>query len=279
MKKLFVIVFVSISFHLFGQTDTIYKTNGDVLLADINEITEDVVKFIYPNESFSNSVNHSSIIKIHFKSGRKQEFLPALNLVETKSCLDWESVQISGIESDVKDLFKIDNVGAKAKGLSTLSSIAKLQDRAYNKLKMEAAMLGGNAVFIIDQNTTEAIYGGEYASSQLPSVSLSGIAYTSNKTTSTDISFGDYSLLFARQLKANSYAIEELYVKPHRFTFDNSMLKIENGFQKILLKSSTVKKVSEFKIIYADNSQLILSAVYSSKHGKKTYYNLFFERI
>jgi hypothetical protein len=34
---------------------------------------------------------------------------------------------------------KINNVGAKAKGMTAYSSISKLQDRAYNKAKMEAA--------------------------------------------------------------------------------------------------------------------------------------------
>lgn len=278
MKTLLAVFFVCVSLNALGQSDTIFKTNGEIIPVEVTGVNESTIDFVYPGESFSNSVSKSSVLKIHFKSGRKQEFASTLNVLSIKSCLEWENVQISKIESEVKGLFKIGNVGAKAKGATTMSSLAKLQDRAYNKIKIETAMLGGNVVFLIEQNTEEAVYGGEYSSSKTPGVTLAGLAYTSKKTMANEIKEGSYTQTRGVVLKANSYNIEDISISGQKLSITKESLFQENGFQKINFTSNSIKKVSEFQIIYADEKEIILSAVYSTKQGKKTYYNLFFQK-
>jgi hypothetical protein len=248
--------------------------DGEKLLITVTEITESSIKYSFPNESFSNTIAKNSVYKIHFKSGRIQEFSSSFNVSTTKSCLDWESVQISNIESEVTGLQKIDVIGAKAKGMTTLSSISKLQDRAYNKIKIETAMLGGNVAYIIEQNTEESIYGGQYGSSKNPSVAISGIAYTTKKVFKPEVSYGTYRISKIYNLKTNAFNIVELYKKPQTIDISESEIYEENGFLKINLQVLSIPKVREYTLIYADQSEVVLSGTYSTKNGKTTYYNI-----
>jgi len=276
MKRMIFLIFVSLSICSYAQTDTIFRMNGEINLVNVTEITESTIKFVYLGESFSNSIPKGEVYKIHFKSGRIQEFSSSLNFKSVKSCLDWENVQISNIESEVKGLKKIDIVGAKAKGMTTMSSLAKLQDRAYNKIKISTAMLGGNIAYILDQNIEEGSSG--YYSSKSPGVTISAIAYTTKKTKKEEIISGEYSITYIYSLKANAYEIENYYLKPQKLTIDKSKLFQENNFLKINLNISSIQKVKEFTIIYADSSEIILSGLYSTKNGKKTYYNIFLKK-
>ena len=194
MKKVALIIFVSLSFvtSSLSQTDTIFRMNGENLLVNVTEVTESTIKYIYPNENFSNSISKGEVSKIHFKSGRTQEFSSSLNIKRVKSCLDWENVQISKIESEVQGLNKIDMIGAKAKGMTTMSSLVKLQDRAFNKIKMSAAMLGGNMAYILDQNIEEGRSG--YYTTTTPGVTISAIAYTTKKVSLNEIEAGVYTI-------------------------------------------------------------------------------------
>lgn len=269
---------MSFSLPCFSQLDTLYKMNGEKLLITVTEITETSIKFIYPNESFSNTIAKSTVSKIHFKSGRVQEFSSALNVSNIKSCLDWENVQISKIESEVQGLQKIDVIGAKAKGMSTMTSIGKLQDRAFDKIKIEAAMLGGNVVYIMEQNTEEAVYGGQYGSSKLPSVTISGLAYTTKKVFRNEISFGDYKISKMYFLATNAYEIEVYLFIPQDISIREVDIYEENGFQKIKLNISSLPRVVEYTLIYADDKEIVLSGVESTKYGKSTYYNVFLKK-
>ena len=274
MKKIILISMLSISISAIAQVDTLIKMNGEKLLVSITEVNESSVKFAYPNESFTNSIGVSSVAKIHFKSGRKQEFSSSLNIKSVRSCLDWENVQISNIEAEVKGLSKIDNIGAKAKGFTTLSSLSKLQDRAYNKIKIQTAMLGGNVAYLINNHIEESMYGGEYGSSKLPSVTISGLAYTTKKVFVNEISFDDYKIEYVFELKANSYDIESLPVKPQTMRIKKNDIFSENNFQKINLNINTISKVKEYTIIYANSSEIVLATTYLTRKGKKTYYNV-----
>ncbi len=265
------------NFSISAQVDTIYSLNGEILPVNVREITETSVKFVYPNEDFLNSISKNSILKIRFKSGRIQEFASRLNLKSVNSCLDWENVQISNIESEVNGLMKIENIGAKAKGTTALSSLAKLQDRAYNKLKMQAAMIGGNIIYIIEQNTEDALWGGEYASSKSPSVTISGICYTSTKVKKSNIIEGTYKITKLVELKANSFSLEDQDISSINLDISKDNIVEKNLFLTLNASIKVVNKISEFTIIHSDKNEIVLSGVYTTRNGKKTYYNLFLE--
>ena len=278
MKNAILILFVGISTLVYAQVDTLFTTNGEILSVNVTEITESNIKFQYPGESFNNSIGKNSVSKVHFSSGRKEHYAQALNVMRTKGCLDWKNVQISNIDAEVIGLSKIDNIGAKAKGNTAYASISKLQDRAYNKIKIETAMKGGNVAYLIEQNTEESIYGGKYGSSKMPSVTISGLAYTSKKVSAHEIEEGEYTVSKIYQLKANAYDLNEVQSSPEIFNLNKEQLAEQNGFQQVQFASSSVPKVNEYTVIYSSESELILSAEYSSKKGKKTYYNIFLEK-
>ncbi len=281
MKFFLTITFILSLSMCFSQAkiDSLYKTNGEVLLINVKEITESSIKFSYPNEDFSNTIAKSAVEKIVFKSGRTQEFSSALSILEVSSCLDWGKVQISKIESEVAGLEKIESVGAKAKGMTTLSSLVKLQDRAYNKMKMAAAMIGGNLVYILDQNTEEAISGGEYSSTKLPSVTVSGMVYTSQKVSESSIVPGKYRVDMVFELRPNNYEIKPVSLVSENVEVVDGSAQMENGYPKFMMKSKNVKKVETFTVISANENEMVLSAIWTSRGGKKTYYNVFLKRI
>ncbi|MBO6211963.1 hypothetical protein, partial [Algoriella sp.] len=122
-KLLFLFTF-SISSVVFSQMDTIYS-NNEKLAVNVKEITEDAVKYTYPNEDLINTSYKNTIQKIVLKSGRVQNFNEASAFNKITSIEDFEKVTISNVESEVKGLYKIADVGAKAKGGSTFSSMEK----------------------------------------------------------------------------------------------------------------------------------------------------------
>jgi hypothetical protein len=281
MKKLLTsITFIGICLTAFCQSDTIFKTNGEILLVDVTEVGENTIKYVYPKESFTNSIEKTAIAAVHFKSGRKAEFASTFNTSLVKSCMDWESVQFSKIESEVKGMQKINNVGAKAKGLTAYSSISKLQDRAYNKAKMEAAMLGGNIIYILEQNTEEAMYGGQYGSSKLPSVTISGIAYTSKKVFEHEIKYGDYKIESIYILETNAYELEKQPITTsEKINIQQSNIYTKNGFPRTKLGIKNVKQeIDEYTIIYAGEYEIVLSGINVTKNGKTTYYNIILKK-
>ena len=278
MKKALLIFVTFITVSCFAQNDTIFKMNGDLLPVNVKEITESSIKYSYPGEDLLNTITKSTVLKIHFKSGRVQEFSTVMNILNVKSCLDWKNVQISTIESEVVGLMKIDNLGAKAEGMTTMSSISKLQDRVYNKVKMGSAMIGGNIFYIIEQNTEAAISGGEYGSTKMPNVSISGICYTSKKVFQREISYGNYSIDMVYVLHTNAYEIEQASNKPESFEISQEDIYMENNFPRIKLYSKNIKNVQVYTIIFASSNELILSGIKINKKGKKTYYNLFLKK-
>ncbi len=281
MKNTILISLLSLTFSLYAQTDTIFRTNGKILLVNITEVGETSLKFQYPNESISNSIDKTAVRAIHFRSGRKEEFSSTYNVALVKHCLDWSSVQFSKIESEVRGMQKLTNVGAKAKGMTGYSSIAKLQDRAYNKTKMQTAMLGGNTVYVLEQNTEEAMYGGQYGSSKMPSVNISGIAYSSRNVDENEIQDGTYRITDIYLLETNAYELDKLVLtSPESITINKNNLSQTNGFFKTQqnIKSIKGRKLDTFTIIYANETEMVLSGVHVTSNGKTTYYNVFLKK-
>ena len=84
--------------------DKIIKRNGDTLKVTITKSTPDLVEFTYPNESAINSEYKNSLAKIIYSSGREENCAGAKKLVTINSAKDWEKVEITTNEEDVKGL-------------------------------------------------------------------------------------------------------------------------------------------------------------------------------
>lgn len=160
-----------------AQVDTVYSNNQKIACS-VKEITPDAVKYTYPGEDVINSVYKNTVQKIVFKSGRVQTFAEATSYKTIKRVTDYNNVAMTSIESEVKGLYKLSDVSSKAKGTTTLSSQERVKDRAYKKLKIQAAMFGANVVLLTNQRTEGNKYGGYYQSGSPTETNLTGIAYS-----------------------------------------------------------------------------------------------------
>ncbi|HSN49669.1 MAG TPA: hypothetical protein VLR52_00460 [Bacteroidales bacterium] len=179
MRKLLfaALTMVTLPLMSFSQSDTIYTNNGKIVCS-VKEITPEAVKFTYPNEELINSVYKNTIQKIVLKSGRVQTFAESTSYNTVTGPKDFENVTITKVEGEVKGLFKLGDVSSKAKGTTDLSNQERVKQRAYRKLKIQAAMMGANIIYLTDARTQGNKMGSKYESSQSAEASFSGVAYT-----------------------------------------------------------------------------------------------------
>lgn len=162
-----------------AQVDTIF-TNNEKIACNVKEVTADAVKYVYPNEEVINTVYKNTIYKIAFKSGRVQTFAEQTNFKELKSVEDFDMIAIAHVEAETNGLFKLDAVSAKAKGTTVYSSMTRVKERAYKKLKICGAMNGANLIYLTQNLTEGNRYGGQYSAGSSTETNVAGVAY-SNK--------------------------------------------------------------------------------------------------
>jgi len=161
----------------YSQMDTIV-INNQKTACSVKEITPDAVKYTYPNEDVINSVFKNTVQKIIFKSGRIQTFAEATSYKTVLGVMDYENVTITSVESEVRGLFKVYDVSSKAKGTTVYSNQEKVKDRAYHKIKIQAAMFGANIIYLTNQRTEGNKYGSYYTSGSTAETNLTGVAYS-----------------------------------------------------------------------------------------------------
>ncbi|GAO43383.1 hypothetical protein [Flavihumibacter petaseus] len=78
MKRMsFLLTFIWMAFVAFAQDnkfDVVTKINGDELTGTVQEISQDVIKFVYKNEKLVYTFKKSEIFKIKYASGRSEVF-------------------------------------------------------------------------------------------------------------------------------------------------------------------------------------------------------------
>jgi len=161
----------------YAQTDTIFQ-NSQKIACSVKEITPEAVKYTYPGEDIINSVYKNTIQKIVFKSGRVQTFAEATSYKTVNSVNDFENVTVTAVEGEVKGLYKLGDVDSKAKGTTVYSNQERVKQRAYRKLKIQAAMLGANIIYLTNQRTEGNKYGSYYTSGSSAETNLTGVAYS-----------------------------------------------------------------------------------------------------
>lgn len=183
LKPYLIKSFIALFFLLFmvstcyAQMDTIF-INNQKIACSVKEISPDAVKYTYPGEDVLNSVFKNTIQKIIFKSGRVQTFAEATSYKTITGVMDFDKVTITSVESEVAGLFKISDVSSKAKGTTVYSSQERVKDRAYHKIKIQAAMFGANIIYLSAQRTEGNKYGSYYTSGSPTETNLTGIAYS-----------------------------------------------------------------------------------------------------
>lgn len=261
-KQILTSVAIMLTALCFGQTDTIFL-NNEKIACSVKEITPDAVKYAYPGEDLINSVYKNSIQKIVFKSGRVQTFAEATSFKKISGVDDFENVTITQVESEVKGLFKVGDVSSKAKGTTTLSNQERVKERAYRKLKIGAAMMGANIVYLTNQRTEGNKMGGYYQSGSSAETNLSGVAYTNQLP-----SFDDFNAILGG--KRNFYTTElakmwssasDMTKTPSQKIFRINSITNENGIIMIDGNLEEVSKYKKFRVVSFD----------------KEYFNVYYE--
>lgn len=253
----------------YSQQDTIV-TNNEKIICSIKEITVDAVRFSYPGEDLVNAIYKNTIEKITFKSGRVQKFAEATSLKTINGPGDFENVSITKVESEVHGLYKVTNVSSKAKGTTTYSNIERVKERAYRKLKMEAAMQGANVVFLTQQATQGNQYGTKYQAGNATETNLDGVAYADKIPKFEEVNaklkgYSQYSV--TSRLKLWSSGTEMVSEEFSDVLTINSITN-ESGF--IMIDGTIPKiKATKFRVAFFSKTNFVL--VYEDK---STLYNV-----
>jgi len=170
------LIFLSTSF-CYAQMDTVVLNNQRIACS-VKEITPDAVKYTFPGEDVVNSVYKNTVQKIIFKSGRVQTFAESTSYKSITNVMDYDKVTITSVESEVRGLFKLSDVSSKAKGTTVYSNQERVKERAYRKIKIQAAMFGANIIYLSNQRTEGNKYGTYYTSGSTAETNLTGIAYS-----------------------------------------------------------------------------------------------------
>lgn len=215
MKIIYFITLLPFSLSSYAQSDTVI-INNEKIACLIKEITPEAVKYTLPGEDVINSVYKNGVQKIIFKSGRIQTFAESTSYKTVTDVMDYDKVTITSVEGEIKGLFKIVDVSAKAKGTTVYSNQEKVKDRAYKKLKIEAAMFGGNIVFLTNQRTEGNKYGTYFTAGSTAETNLTGVAYSN-----TLPDYDKFKALVGQKTVFNSVMFYKLWASDSDVSKDN----------------------------------------------------------
>ncbi len=170
MRKLLVVIILTISFGAVNAQDKIVKLNGETITCKVSEITDDNIKYKYDGEDLLNNISKNVVQEIIFNSGRVQKFSKRIVINGEQ---DWKKVQITTLESDIEGLVKGEEMMAKAASGWSTTGQGKMQKKAMDKLKKQAAAKGYHIVFLI----TTTGKGGHYGISGGTKASVTGVGY------------------------------------------------------------------------------------------------------
>lgn len=267
MNKLVFIVLVlfSLSQIANGQSklDIVHFLDGPKEV-QVKEVGFNTIKYTFPNEETLYSVSKHQVNKIEFASGREEVFQSPFQPVVGLD--DFEKVYITYLPEDVAGLEPKGELFSKATGVTTLSSINNVKNRALDKLKAEASMLGANVVFIGNMFQRGNEYGSENDYGSSTQTTFSGTAYATGKLNSETVkgqlegkAFHHYQ---THRLNRNSWSPERILAtrydenrKPILFRFE----KIEEREDGVYVYADHIPSKSKaLKVIYATDRQVVL---------------------
>ena len=277
MKKL-ISLFVSLFFFIVkisaqnAPLDSIFTKEG-LILANVKSVEPEVINYAYPNEEVVISIYKNTVQKIRFKSGRTQMFTEAFALKNVSSAYDFDQVNVTRLEGETKGLIKLDEVFTKAVGTTVFSNITQVKERAFRKIKIQAAMLGGNLVYMLDQSTVGNQVGSQFQSGKATETILSGIVYTNSLPKLADVKrfIGDKKYLQSYvyiSIGQNSTEIDNVSeIMP---VFELGNIYEDRGFVYLNARTKGIDN-QIFRVSYADKDKI--GIVW--KDGKKIY-NIYF---
>ncbi len=261
--KIAIFLFIVYTFcvpNIFSQSvplDSIFTSEG-LILANVKSVEPEVINYAYPNEEVVTSIYKNTVMKIRFKSGRVQNFTEAFALKTLNSVYDYDQVSLTRLEGETKGLIKLDEVFTKAVGTTVLSNITTVKERAFRKMKIQAAMLGGNLVYMLDQSTVGNQAGSRYQAGKSTETILSGIVYTNMLPKIAEVRklIGDKKQLQSYvfiSIGQNSTEIDNVSEEMPLFNVEN--IYEERGFVYLKAKAKAIDN-QVFRVSYADKDKI-----------------------
>lgn len=127
-----------------NQNDIIVKHNGEHLNVKVISVDEKIT-YSYPSESVVNAVGKNCVKEIIFSSGRVQQITEKVIVTGED---DWERVQITTDPDDVKCLVRKGDITSSASNSWNFKSKTKVDKKATEKIKREAASLKAQIILI-----------------------------------------------------------------------------------------------------------------------------------
>lgn len=253
------------SYFSFAQSknDILYLAEGTKEV-QVKEIGPNTIKYSYPSESIVYTISKHQVAKISYASGREEIFDSPIKKV--KGLDNAPEVYVTYNNDEVTGLEPIGQLFSKATGVTALASVNNVKNRALDKLKAEAAMIGANVILVGSVYQRGNQFGGENQVSNATQTTFLGAAYSTaplDKEKTVALLTGQkYHHYQTHKLNRNSWSPERVVSssydsdrQPLMFEFDKIVEK-EDG---VYVSSSHLPvKGRELKVISADSDAVIL---------------------
>lgn len=254
----------------FGQSDTIFS-NNEKIPCSVKEVTPDAVKYSFPREDLTTTIYKNAVQKIVFKSGRVQTFAESTSYKKVANVMDYENVTVTQVESEVRGLFKVGDVSSKSKGGTTMSNQERVKERAYRKLKIQAAMQGANIIYLTNMRTEGNKAGGYYQAGSAAETNLTGVAYTTQLPSYKDFEKlisekKNFTAILESKLWGSASDVSQIGIQTN---FYITNMTNENGLIMLEGQLADVSKYSKFRVVSFSNDSF--SIFYEDK---STAYNI-----
>lgn len=163
---------------VFSQTDTIFKGGAKIPCVFWGLNSGDIL-YTSPGQSGMQRIKLREIDSLLQKNGKVIRFINDFHPNHLGSARDYQKVVITDYDKDIEGLFKIGETSSKATGITSNSDDARIQEKAINAFRINAALRGANVIFLESstQQVGSGIHGGDFATR--PQTSLAGGIYTS----------------------------------------------------------------------------------------------------
>lgn len=246
-----------------SKNDVIYLLDGTKEV-QVKEVGINTIKYSFPNESTVYSVSKYQVSKIEFASGREEIFPSPFK--EVNGLDDFQEVYITYSSEDVSGLYPKGELFSKATGVTTLSSINNVKNRAVEKLKAEAAMLGANVVLIGNMYQRGNEYGGENQVGNSTQTTFSGVAYSTEKLdiekAKAQLEGKTFHHYQTHRLNRNSWSPERTIATKYDENRKPLLFAIDRIFEKegelFVTSTHLPTKTKELKVISVGEETVIL---------------------
>ncbi|WP_018476955.1 hypothetical protein [Pontibacter roseus] len=231
MKRLLAsLLLLFVAQYAFAQADTLFTHTGKIPCT-VKEITPETVRYTHVGEELINTVYRNAVQKIVFQNGRVQTFEEATALKKISGLHDFNNVTVTQLEGDVKGLFKVGDISSAAQSATLLSDMGAVRDRAFRKIKIVAAMMGANIVYLTQQQTVANNIYLRNSYGNTPGTYLSGVVYTNQLPSleefkSRTAGKSEFQVIEKASFKSSS---NDVTTYPSKWKFKLREVKNENG--------------------------------------------------